>query len=140
MVADKHPVRIHMEEGEGIYYMDAQVQFWNEVSKKKLDRHGVMAAEMEEIRQFHSHKIYKKVPLSECCNATGKNPIKVRWEDTSKGDEVNPEYRIRLVAEEIKYDPREDLFATTLPLEAKKSMFSMIVTGGIGDGAGYEKR
>ena len=38
----------------------------------------------------------------------------------------------RLVAQEIKRDKREDLFAATPPLEAKKMLFSMAVTEGYG--------
>ena len=50
----------------------------------------------------------------------GKDPIGTRWIDVNKGDDDNPEYRSRLVAQEIKRDNREDLFAATPPLEAKK--------------------
>ena len=52
--------------------------------------------------------------------------------DVNKGDETNPEYRSRLVAKEINTSRREDLFAATPPLEAKKILFSMAVTEGIG--------
>jgi len=44
----------------------------------------------------------------------------------------NPEYRSRLVAQEIKRDNREDLCAATPPLEAKKMLMSMAVAEGIG--------
>ncbi len=37
---------------------------------------------------------------------------------------MNPECRARLVAKEIKRDARDDLFAATPPLEAKKLLFS----------------
>ena len=63
---------------------------------------------------------------------TGKAPIGTRWIDINKGDEKAPEYRSRLVAQEIKRDKREDLFAATPPLEAKKILFSLAVTEGIG--------
>ena len=63
---------------------------------------------------------------------TGKRPIGVRWVDVNKGDAVNPEYRSRLVAKEIKVNKREDLFAATPPLEAKKLLFSLAVTEGVG--------
>ena len=51
-----------------------------------------------------------------CWANTGKDPIGTRWVDVKKGDDVNPEYRSRLVAKEIKRDNREDLFAATPPL------------------------
>ena len=85
--------------------------------------------EMEEIRK---HAVYDKVPLDECYKETGKPPIGTRWVDTKKGDRVHPEYRSRLVAQEINTDKREDLFAATPPLEAKKILFSLAVTEGIG--------
>ncbi len=52
---------------------------------------------------------------SECWEQTGKAPIGVRWVDINKGDEINPEYRSRLVAKEIKIDGRDHLFAATPP-------------------------
>ena len=63
---------------------------------------------------------------------TGKPQVKTRWLDINKGDEANRDYRSRLVAQEIKLDKREDVFAATPPLEAKKMLFSMAVTEGIG--------
>ena len=80
-----------------------------------------------------------KVPISECHQNTGKSPIKVKWIDITKGDEVNKEYRSRLVAKEIKRDKRDDLFAATPPLEAKKMLFSAAVTAGIGHQAGKKE-
>ena len=56
----------------------------------------------------------------------------MKWVDINKGDEVNKEYRSRLVAKEIKRDRRDDLFAATPPLEAKKMLFSAAVTERIG--------
>ena len=53
-------------------------------------------------------------------HGSGKQPIGVRWIDINKGDEVNPEYRSRLVAQEIKRDHSLELFAATPPLEALK--------------------
>ena len=40
--------------------------------------------------------------------------------------------RCRFVAKEIRRGTREDLFAATPPLEAKKMLFSFAVTEGIG--------
>lgn len=50
----------------------------------------------------------------------------------NKGDDVNPEYRSRLVAKEIKRDKRIDLFAATPSLEALKLLLSFAVTEGVG--------
>ena len=59
---------------------------------------------------------------------TGKAPIGVKWVDTNKGDKERPEFRCRLVAKEIKKDKREDLFAATPPLEAKRVLFSLLAS------------
>ena len=50
-----------------------------------------------------------------------------RWVDVNKGDEEKAEVRSRSVAKEIKMDKREDLFAATPPLEAKKMLFSLAI-------------
>ena len=56
----------------------------------------------------------------------------MRWVDINKGDEVKPEYRSRLVAQEIKRDKSKDLFAATPPLEAKKVLFSLLASTATG--------
>ena len=57
------------------------------------------AEEMEEVRK---HNVYVKVPIEHCLRETGKMPIGTRWVDINKGDDVNLEYRSRLVAQELK--------------------------------------
>ena len=56
---------------------------------------------------YRQHGVYKKVPVSDCYSLTGKAPIKVRWVVCNKGDSERPEYRVRLVAKEIKLDHPE---------------------------------
>ena len=92
----------------------------------------MIAARLDEIQQIRTHNVYVKVPISECYQNTGKYPIKVKWVDINKGDEINKEYRSRLVAKEIKRDKRDDLFAATPPLEAQNMLFSAAVTEGVG--------
>ena len=62
----------------------------------------------------------------------GCAPIGKRWVDVNKGDDANPVYRSRLVAQDINDHKREDLFAATPPLESKKMLLSLAVTEGIG--------
>ena len=57
----------------------------------------------------------------------------------NKGDDLNPEYRSRLMAMVIKKDDRKDSFAPTPPLEAKKILFALAVTGGYGFEDGKRK-
>ena len=60
--------------------------------------------------------MYEKAPISECWNSTGQEPIGTRWVDVNQGDDENPDYRSRLVAQELHTHKREDLFAATPPL------------------------
>jgi len=101
---------------------------WDDVSGKPLDTSMVKRARKDELEEFQKHGVYHKVPIKECWDKTGKAPLGIRWIDINKGDDKDPEYRSRLVAKEIKMDKREDLFAATPPLEAKKILFSMAVT------------
>ena len=52
-------------------------------------------ARQKEIEEVKKHGVYENVPLSECCDQTGKGPIGTRWVDVNKGDTVHPEYRSR---------------------------------------------
>ena len=117
----------------------AQV-YYDDMSGKELPEEGVRKARQEELGELKKHGVYRKVPLKECWEATGKEPIGTRWVDVNKGDEEKPDYRSRLVAQEIKRDRREDLFAATPPLEAKKLLFSLAVTQGVGHKTGDRRR
>ena len=69
-------------------------------------------------------------PSEDCWRDTGKAPVIVRWVDTNKGGEGDILIRSRLVARDFKGkdNDRDDLFAGTPPLEAKKMLFSRAVT------------
>ena len=45
---------------------------------------------------------WTKVPWEEAKRRMGKNPISVGWVDVSKGDDLETNYRSRLVARDIK--------------------------------------
>ena len=51
--------------------------------------------------------------------------MSVRWVDTNKGSDEEPNYRSRLVGREIKTSDRPDLFAAMPPLEAKNVSFRL---------------
>ena len=59
---------------------------------------------------------------------TGKMPIKVRWVDTNKQDEINPKYRSRFVAKEFKRYVDNDLYTATPPLEILRSLIHRAAT------------
>ena len=102
--------------------------YYDDITGELLDSKLVKEAIDEEMDTYNKHGVYRKVPIAESFEKTGKKPIKVRWVIVNKGDKENPEYRARLVAKEIKMDQRLDLFAATPPLEAKKFLFSLAVT------------
>jgi len=115
-----------VEEGEH------EVMFWDEVTGQPLDTRLVVEARAKEMTKFSTHGVYHKVPVEECWKKTGKAPLGTKWVDINKGDNADPDVRSRFVAKEIRRGAREDLFAATPPLEAKKMLFSMAVTEGIG--------
>ena len=114
-------------------------RYWDDMSGKELRADLIAAAREEEMKEVYKHKLYTKVPLQQCWDETGKDPIGTRWVDVNKGDDEDPEYRCRLVAQEINRGKREDLFAATPPLEGLKVLFSLAVTEGTGFGTGSRR-
>ena len=114
--------------------------FWDDMSGEMLNPQGVKAARQEELEYARRYEVFDIVDVKRCWERTGKAPIKVRWVDVNKGDKLKPEYRSRLVAKEINTYKREDLFAATPPLEAKKLLFILAVTAGVGWHYGKKKQ
>ncbi len=66
----------------------------------------------------------------ECLRTTGKAPITTKWIDTDRGSNGEVMVRSRLMARGFKTNGEADrfeLFAATLPLEAKRMVFRMAV-------------
>ena len=51
---------------------------WDDVSGARLNPGMVREARKEEMDEVHKHKIYVKVPVQQCWDETGKEPIGVR--------------------------------------------------------------
>ena len=119
-VLDPVDMNTMMHEGEAC---------WDDSKGGWLDPSKVGIARTEEMEFVNRMKVYDKVPRSEC---PGK-PIPVRWVDTNKGTEAQPNYRSRIVAQELKSrnpgDPAE-LYAAMPPLEAVKYIISHAASGG----------
>ena len=81
---------------------------------------------------MEGRSIWSVRPVSECWEKTGRKPVSVRWVDTDKGfmGEGGMEVRSRLVARDFKGNDkgRDDLFADTPPLEAKRMLISRAAT------------
>ena len=103
-------------------------EIWDDLSGQTLDPVKVKDTRQDDMKGIRKHTLYTKVPIKECWDITGKEPIGTRWVDINKGDEHNPEYRSRLVAQEIHNNTRDDLFAATPPLEALKLLLSTLAT------------
>ncbi|CAK0879940.1 unnamed protein product, partial [Prorocentrum cordatum] len=103
--------------------------YWDNLSGAPLEISKVLEARQAEMKEVEKHNVYTKVPISECFEKTGRAPIGTRWVDVNKGDENRPEYRSRIVAQELKkLEDRDDTFAATPPLEALKFIFSLCMT------------
>ena len=95
-------------------------KYWDDTNGKELKADMVQAARKEEIAEIRRMKVWEKVPRDQCFADTGKPPIKLRWVDRNKKDDVTPDYRSRIVAKEIKTYANPDLFAATPPVEYVK--------------------
>ena len=84
-------------------------EFYDNISGEWVDPEMVKQARKEEMMEVEKNRVYEKVDVAECYEKTGKAPIGTRWVDVNKGDSVHPEYRSRLVAQEVNTSRREDL-------------------------------
>ena len=98
----------------------------------ELDPQLVRQARRSEIEYFKDMNVYCKVPIEECWEVTGANPITTRWVDINEGGEEHPDYRSRIVAQELNTYKRDDILAGTPPLEANKILLSLAVTDSLG--------
>ncbi len=103
---------------------------WDDVNGGELPIEGILKARKEEIGYMESRGLWHLVPIEECWNKTQKDPVSMRWVDTDKGSPGKVEIRSRLVARDFKGSDkdRDDLFAETPPLEAKRLLISRTAT------------
>lgn len=99
-------------------------QYWDDMSGKVLEPGLIQAARREEIHEAERMGVWKKVPGAECIEVTGRPPIGTRWVDCTKGDDLHPNVRARLVAQEIRRDSIFELFVATPPIEYIKYLLS----------------
>ena len=72
--------------------------------------------------------MHREVHRDKRWQATGKSPIQVGWVDISKGDDVHPNYRSTLVAEEFETDVRPDLYAPARLGECLRLMLNQLTS------------
>ena len=88
---------------------------------------------------FAAHEVCTKVHIEEAWAVTGKALIGTKWIDINRSDDIDPEYRSRSIAQEIKRNKEDDLFAATPTIEATRAMFSLATTGEFGIGKKKKK-
>ena len=103
---------------------------WDDVHGGELPLKEVIAARKEEVEYMQQRRIWEVVPIAQCWDTTGKDPVSVRWVDVNKGGLEKWEVRSRLVARDFKGrdKDRDDLFAETPPLEGKRMLLSRAAT------------
>ena len=89
--------------------------FLDDRTGRTLDPTKVEEARNEELNGVRKHKVYIKVPTPQCIERTGRRPVGTRWIDINKGDDENPSYRSRIVAQKFNNHKRDDLCAATPP-------------------------
>jgi len=106
----------------------SQVRYVDSVTGQPLDSALVEEARALELKYFGDQRVWEKRPYAEAMAKQGKKPITVKWIDTNKGDEDNPNYRSRLVAREIRRRGENPIFAPTPPLESLRTILSLAAT------------
>jgi len=111
-------------------YEEDMIKAWDDVHGGELPFKLVMEARGEEVGYMQDRGIWEVVPVTRCWKVTGKGPVSVRWVDTNKGGLTEMLVRSRLVARDFKGGDkgRDDLFAETPPLEAKRMLLSRAAT------------
>ena len=102
----------------------------DEKTGEYLDPELARRARLEEIQFMKKIGLFEEVPVEQCCEMIGKDPITTKWVDIDKGTVDRPDVRCRLVARDFKPKgerDRGDLFAAMPPLESKKLLFQKAI-------------
>ena len=105
-------------------------RFKDDLTGQVLRDDLVLEARAKELKFFADKQVWVKVPRQRAYERTGRPPISVRWVDTNKGDETEPNYRSRLVARQLKAcdSSGASYFAPAPPLEALRTILSLAMT------------
>ena len=102
---------------------------WGDISSAPLDPVKVTVARRLEIQYAEKKPVWQKIQRS-LVKERGLKIVKSRWIDINKGNDVNPNYRSRMVGNEFNNGEIEGLFAATPPLEALRLILSWAATSG----------
>ena len=119
------------EEQDETHTLDKQV-FHDEITGKVLKYEKVIEARLDEVKALIKMGVWEVTPLADCIKATGKKPIRGRWIDINKGDDLMEMYRSRYVVQEIRGHhggaEREGLFAAMPPIEGLRMLISHVMS------------
>ena len=136
-VLRRHEVGLHAVDDEAIAenHLRGPEQGYSgkhrdDVTGQVLHDDLVKEARLKELDYFNAKGVWRKRLKVEAFKRTGRQPITVRWVDVNKGDDLNPRYRSRLVARQLKAMDRsgQSFFAPTPPLEALRTVLSFAAT------------
>ena len=116
--------RLLRQQLQSLYETDQGMRAWDDPNKCELDPKKVVVARATELEFFHKRGVYVKVKRSK---VTGKI-IRLKWIDTNKGDNDNPNYRSRLVGMEFSSGADPENFASTPPIEGLRVVVSHAAT------------
>ena len=103
------------------------VKYRDNLTVQQLKEELVEAARRKE--SFSSKGVWELRPWAAARQRQGKPIISLRWLDVSKGDDMEPNYRSRLVARESSRPVEEPIFAFTPPLERRSPKRTVQQTG-----------
>ena len=107
---------------------DAGIVAWDDVNNASLDGSLAVEATKLEMRLFEKMGVYVRVPRKHQQMHGGKI-IGIRWVDVNKRDAAAPDYRSRLVGQELATYRDDVLYAATPPLEAFRMILSYAASG-----------
>ena len=76
-------------------------KYRDDISGQVLKDCLVREARSKELEYFNGNGVWRKCNFADAFANSGHRPISVRWVDVNKGDELNPEYRSRLLARQL---------------------------------------
>ena len=88
----------------------------------------LQAARREELEYFAAKTVWRKVPRAKAMQKQGKPPISAKRVDVNTGDDERSDYRLRLVAREVRRPWEDGIFSPTPPLEALRSVLPRAAT------------
>ena len=130
---------INMMAKEEKNVMEVDGKYGDSISGKELSPELIKNGRKEEMEEVRKHDLYTKVPINECWDETGCEPIGTKWAGVNKVDENKPEFRCRFVAQEINWNGISEWFAATPSLEALKLIISLSMCTGFVKGHGENK-